>query len=65
MLKPLSELVPGDEFRYQNSAEDDWHKVISVDEEKLYYPGYLPDKPESNYRVDNVVVILKDKKLAG
>lgn len=59
-LVTLADLKVGDTFRYQNSAEDDWHKVSKVDDERLYYPGYLPDLPEKNYRVDNVSVILKE-----
>lgn len=57
--KTLADLQPGDTFRYKGSDENDWHTVSSVDEQKIYYPGYLPDKPESNYRVENVEVIVK------
>ena len=57
--KTLADLQPGDTFRYKGSDENDWHTVSSVDEKKLYYPGYLPDKPASNYRVENVEVIVK------
>lgn len=57
--KTLADLQPGDTFRYKGSDENDWHTVSKVDDEKLYYPGYLPDRPESNYRVENVEVIVK------
>lgn len=57
----LAELKPNDTFRYIGSDENDWHTVINTDDDKLYYPGYLKDKPESNHRVGNVRVILKDK----
>lgn len=55
----LVDLAVGDTFRYKNSDENDWHTVIKVDEEKIYYPGYLSDYPNSNYRVNNIEVILK------
>ena len=58
--KTLADLQPGDTFRYKGSDENDWHTVSRVDEEKLYYTGYLPDKPQSNYRTDNVQVICKN-----
>src|SRR3954467_13586028 len=57
--KLLVELEVGDTFRYKGSADDDWHTVIKVDKEKIYYPGYVSDCPNSNYRVENVEVILK------
>lgn len=58
-LKTLADLQPNDTFRYKGSDEDDWHTVIRIDDEKIYYAGYLPDKPETNYRVENVEVIVK------
>jgi hypothetical protein len=57
--KTLADLEIGDTFRYKGSDENDWHTVSGKDDEKIYYPGYLPDKPESNYRVENVEVIVK------
>lgn len=57
--KQLTDLQVGDTFRYKGSAEDDWHTVSKVDSDMIYYSGYLPDKPNSNYRVENVEVILK------
>ncbi len=59
-LVTLKELKVGDTFRYIGSEEDDWHTVSAITEEKLYYPGYFADRPESNHRVDNVSVILKE-----
>lgn len=61
IYKTLADLEIGDTFRYKGSDEDedDWHTVSGKDEEKIYYPGYFADKPESNYRVENVQVIVK------
>ena len=55
--KTLAQLQTGDVFRYKGSEEDDWHTVSSIDAERLYYPGVL--KSQSNYRSDNVLVIVK------
>lgn len=57
--KALSDLEIGETFRYKGSDENDWHTVSGKDEAKIYYAGYLPDVPESNYRVENVEVIVK------
>jgi hypothetical protein len=57
--KTLADLEIGDTFRYKGSDQDDWHTVSHKDEVKIYYPGYMADKPESNYRVENVEVIVK------
>lgn len=58
-FKTLADLQIGDTFRYKGSDENDWHTVSSLDDEKLYYPGFLTDKPQSNYRTNNVQVICK------
>lgn len=58
-LKTLADLQQNDVFRYKGSDENDWHTVSGIDEQKIYYAGYMPDKPESNYRVENVEVIVK------
>lgn len=55
--KTLADLEVGDTFRYKGSDENDWHTVSGIDEQKIYYPGYLKD--DSNYRVENVEVIVK------
>lgn len=57
--KTLADLEVGETFRYKGSADDDWHTVSAIDNEKIYYPGYLSDRPNSNYRVDNVEVIIR------
>lgn len=57
--KTLADLQANDTFRYKGSDENDWHTVTRIDDEKLYYPGYLADQPQSNYRTNNVEVILK------
>lgn len=56
-FKALIDLQPGETFRYKNSAEDDWHTVSKVDAKKLYYAGV--NNEQSNYRVENVEVIVK------
>lgn len=57
--KTLADLQLNDTFRYKGSDENDWHTVSKIDSEKVYYAGYLPDVPQSNYRVENVEVIVK------
>lgn len=57
--KTLADLQVGETFRYKGSDEEDWHTVSAADSEKIYYTGYLADRLESNYRVENVEVIIK------
>src|SRR5579863_996414 len=57
--RTLAQLEVGDVFRYKGSEEDDWHTVSKVDEQKIYYAGLQADKPQSNWRTDNVLVICK------
>lgn len=56
-LKTLADLQPGETFRYKGSDENDWHIVSKVDDKKFYYAGV--NNEQSNYRVENVEVIVK------
>lgn len=55
--KTLADLQPGETFRYKGSDENDWHIVSRIEGNKLYYAGV--NNEQSNYRVENVEVIVK------
>lgn len=57
VITTLDKLKAGDTFRYIGSDEQDWHTVIEVKEDKIYYPGNLKDRPQTNHRTKTEVIL--------